>query len=55
MLIHYSLWISDFFGPLQNYLKKTADCKINRYRVVRLIGFAWNKVASVGDDVSAFE
>jgi hypothetical protein len=41
--------------PLQNYFKKTADCKINRYRVVRLIGFAWSKVASVGDDVSAFE
>jgi len=43
-----------FLGPLKRYLKnEAAACKITRYRMTRLIGFAWSKVA--GDAVSAFE
>ena len=44
-----------FWAFTELFQKETADCKVTRYRVVRLIGFAWSKVASVGDDVSAFE
>jgi hypothetical protein len=36
------------------FQKETADCKITRYCMARLIGFAWSKVVSVGDNVSVF-
>jgi len=44
-----------FWAFTELFQKETADSKITRYRVVRLIGFVWSKVVSVGDDVSAFE
>jgi hypothetical protein len=44
------------FGPLNIYLKnETAACKITRYRMARLIGFAWSTFASVNGCVSDFE
>ena len=39
-----------FFGPLSSYFKNEAPaCKIPRYRMASLTGFAWSKDASVGD------
>jgi len=50
-LIHYSLWISDFFGLLKScFIDEAAPW----YRKTHLIGFAWTEVASVGVGVSAF-
>jgi len=44
------------FGPLKSYFKKEAPaCKITRYRMVRLTGFAWIKAVSAGVGISAFE
>jgi hypothetical protein len=47
-----------FFGPLKGHFKNAAAAwmkqnpqrKITRYHMVHLIGFAWNKVASMGVD-----
>jgi hypothetical protein len=36
-------------------MKQNRQRKIARYHMASLIGFAWNKAASVGVDVSAFE
>jgi hypothetical protein len=36
-------------------MKQNPQNNITRYHKARLIGFAWNKAASMGDDVSAFE
>jgi hypothetical protein len=52
-----------FFGPLRNYLKnadaawtkKNPQTTTTLYYLARLIGFAWNKAASMGVDVSAVE
>jgi hypothetical protein len=42
-----------FFGPLKRSFKnEAAACNIIRYRMTRIIGFAWSKAAG---DVSAFE
>jgi hypothetical protein len=44
------------FGPLKSCFKKeAAACKITRYRMARLIVFAWRKVASLDVGISAFE
>jgi hypothetical protein len=59
----YSLWISAFLEPLKSHFKNAAAAwmkqnpqrKITRYRMTRLIEFAWNKAASIGVDVNAFE
>jgi hypothetical protein len=56
----YGLWISAF-GLLKIYfenepiawMKQNPQRKIARYHVVRYIGFAWNKAASMGVDISA--
>jgi len=43
------------FGPLNIYFKnEAAACKITRYRMVHLIGFAWSTFASVSWCVSDF-
>jgi hypothetical protein len=52
-----------FFGPLKSHFKnepaacieQNSQTEIARYHMERLSGFAWNKAASVGVDVSAFE
>jgi hypothetical protein len=36
-------------------MKQNPQTKINRYHMARLMGFAWNKAASMSDDVNAFE
>ena len=44
------------FGPLKSYVKKeAATSKITRYRMARLIGFAWIKAVSAVVALSAFE
>lgn len=43
-------------GPLKNYLKnEAAKCKITRFYMGPLTGFAWSKAASVAIGISAFE
>jgi hypothetical protein len=65
VLMPYSFWISAFFWGggackewFQNaaaaWLKQNPQWIITRYHMARLIGFAWNKAASRGVDVSAF-
>jgi hypothetical protein len=55
VLLLYSLW-KVLFGPLKNYFKnEDTACKIIRYHMARLSGFASSKTASVGVGVSAFE
>ena len=55
VLIFYSLQISAFFlggGSLNSYFKnEAAACKITRYRMASLTGFAWSKDTSVGGGV----
>ena len=42
-----------FFTPLETYFKnEAAACKISRYLTMRIVGFAWSKVASVDVDAS---
>jgi len=55
VLTTYNLSISALW-TLKSYFKNEASaCKIIRYHMARLIGLAWNKVASVGVGVSAVE
>jgi hypothetical protein len=53
-----------FLGPLKSHFKKEGAAskkqtesvkETARYHMARFIGFAWNKAASVGVDVSAFK
>lgn len=46
----------DIFGPLNIYFKNEATaCKITRYLMARLIGFAWSTFDSVSGCISDFE
>jgi hypothetical protein len=54
VLIPYRIWISVFGGSFKGvFQKRSRSLKITRYRLTRLIGFAWSKVA--GDVARAFE
>jgi hypothetical protein len=44
-----------FWASKGLFQKRNRSFKIIRYRIVRLTGFAWSKVASVGVNVNAFE
>ena len=58
VLVPYSLWMGAFFFLAFKELFqkiKTVACKITRYRLARLIVFAWNKAVSLGVGISAFE
>jgi hypothetical protein len=52
-----------FFGPVKSdfknaaaaWLKQNPQQIITLYHMARLIGFVWNKTASMGVDISAFE
>jgi hypothetical protein len=37
------------------WMKQNPQRKITRYHMARLIGFAWNKAASIGVDIKVFE
>jgi hypothetical protein len=56
----YSLWISAFLGFKESFQIRSRSLeeaeskrKITRYNMARLIGFAWNKAASMGVNISA--
>jgi hypothetical protein len=56
ILTPYGLWASAFFLAFKElFQKRSRSFKIIRYRMARLTGFAWSKVASVGVNANAFE
>jgi hypothetical protein len=46
---------SDFKNAAAFWLKQNPQHIITRYHMARFSGFAWNKAASMGADISAFE
>jgi hypothetical protein len=46
---------SHFENAAAAWMKRNPQRKITRYHMARLIGFAWNKAACMGVDVSDFE
>jgi hypothetical protein len=45
---------SDFKNAAAAWMKQNPQRIITLYHMARLIGFAWNKAASMGVDISAF-